>query len=337
LAIIRETELLTAVKRNPVRGLLIYGSDLALVTSLVDQVLKTLAAPEDVTRLSASTLRDDPARLDDVVRAQSFLGGRQAVLLEDVGDQHVKLLEPYVTGDVHGNFLLITASSLSKGSALRTACEAAQSFLVLPVYEDKPADILERVKRFLKDKNLQFVGEAEEIFMSLAGTDRTLALQEAAKLSLYCWGRADISEEDVAASCGDQAKFDVDGLIDAALSGDLPGADRILYAMDESDWGALLPLLGSHLARLGSLRGEADRLGSIEQALKVARPPIFFGRKNAFTVQLRTFDLEALVRAQIALDALVEQTRRLPRLSRELVSRFLLSLSVEARRSQRKS
>jgi DNA polymerase III subunit delta len=337
LAVIREADLGDILRRRSTaaRGLLVYGGDEARVSGVIDQSLKLLAKPEDVTRLQIASLRSDPALLDDALRSQSFLGGRQVVLVEDVTDQHFKLIEPVFQEELGGNFLVLSAGSLSKSSALRTACEASERFFVTPIYEDRPADILELVMKFLHQNKLSLDEEARERFMALCGTDRLLALNEAEKLVLYCNGQQSINVVDVAACCGDQASYGLDGLIDAALAGDSLAADRMLHVLDESEWRSLLPILSSHVARLSNLRGDADRLGGIDAAMRAARPPVFFGRKSAIVQQLKALDTEALIRAQVAVEHTVEQSRRLSDLAPEMISRLLMLLAAEVRRGLR--
>lgn len=337
MAVVREADVLNAVKRGGagLRGVLVYGGDEARVAAVAEQVVKFVAAPEDVTRLQAAALRSDPVLLDDALRAQSFLGGRQLVLVSDLADTQAKLIEPVLQTSVASNFLVLSCGNLGKSSALRTLCEAAESFLAVPIYEDKPADILDFVYRRLRTEGLSFSEEAADRFMALCGTDRLLALNEAEKLSLFSLGKTEISADDVLACCGDQASYGLDGVIDAALSGDSLAADRMMYALEESEWRSLLPILSAHVARLSALRNDADRLGGIEAAMRSARPPVFFGRKQAMSQQLRAFDSDALLKIQVAVEKVVEETRRFPALANGMVSRLFFLLGAQARRGLR--
>jgi len=255
--------------------------------------------------------------------------------VSEMGDLQAKVIEPILKTQGSFNFLVLSAGSLGKSSALRTLCEGAESFFAVAVYEDKPADILELVNRRLSTDGLRFDEDASERFMVLCGTDRALALNEAEKLTLYARGQSVISSDDVAACCGDQASYGLDGAIDAALGGDSLAADRMLHSLDESDWRSVLPILSAHVARLAVLRVDADRLGGIESAIRSARPPVFFGRKNAFSQQLKAFDSEGMLRIQSAVEKAVEDSRRLPSLANGIVSRLFFSLAAEARRGLR--
>ena len=337
MTVIREADLVDTLKRRSTsaNGLLVFGSEEARVSAVVEHSWKVLAKSEDLTRLQISAIRADPALLDDALRSQSFLGGRQVVLVEDVTDQHLKLIETHVSAVTGGNFLILSSGSLSKSSQLRSVCEASDRFFVTAIYEDRPADILDVVTRFLRGNELSFGEEAGERFMALCGTDRLLALNEAEKLLLYCHGQSVVSAEDVVACCGDQASYGLDGMIDAVFAGDSLAADRMLHSLDEGEWRSVLPLLSAHVARLAGLRLEADRLGGVDAALRAARPPVFFGRKSAFSQQLKALDVEALIRVQVAVEQTVEQSRRTADLAPEMISRLLMSLAAEARRGMR--
>ena len=337
MAVVREADLFTSLKRMlpGVVGLLVYGGDDARVSSLSEQSLKSIANSEDVTRLSVSALRSDPALLDDALRSQSFLGGKQVVVVDGVTDSFANLLETFLLVQSELNFLVLTAGSLSKSSALRRLCEAATNFLVVAVYEDRPSDVLDAVAGQLRRDGLIFGVDAAERFMALCGSNRQLALKETEKLVLYCAGQVEVSAHDVVASCGDQSSYGLDSLIDAALSGDSLAVDRMLHTLDDNDWRSVLPIVSNHVSRLTGLRVDVERLGGTEAAFRTAKPPVFFGRKAALSQQLRAFDVEALVRVQVAIEAAVEQTRHFSDLAPELVSRLLLSLAAEARRGLR--
>ncbi len=274
---IREAELPAALKRGgaALRGVLVYGGDEVRVAGVVEQVVKAIAAPEDVTRLTAAALRGDAALLDEALRSQSFLGGRQLVLVSEVTDVQAKLIEPALQIPGAPNFLVLAAgSSASPRRSAVSARKQATFSACRSTRTARPTFSISWLMR-LAAAGLRLSEEASERFMALCGTDRALALNEAEKLSLYALGQTEISEEDVIACCGDQASFGLDGAIDAMLGGDSLAADRMLHAFDDSDWKAVLPNPLSHVARLSNLRMEVDRQGGIEAALRTAKPPSF--------------------------------------------------------------
>ena len=145
MAALRESELAGFLKSKAetAAGLLVYGSDAAGVAAVVERIIRGMAAGGEVRRLQASELRADPALFDEAVRAMSLLGGRELIIVEDCDDSIVGSVS--ALGEVaQGNFALLVAGSLSKASKLRKFFEEAGNCFVLPVYEPKPADILQR-------------------------------------------------------------------------------------------------------------------------------------------------------------------------------------------------
>ncbi len=338
MAVVREAKLSDVLKQrsSSINGLLIYGGDPAQVAGVTESALKQLAKPEDIRRLSVAALREDPASLDDALRSLSFLGGREVILLEGLGDAQAKLVEPFVLATQPGNFLLLSAGSLSKTSVLRGSCELAERFFVVAVYEDAPSDVLAHVTTYLSGSSLTFAEGAAERFLMLCGTERSQALREAEKLALYCQGQDEISEVDVLASCGDQADFGIEAVIDQTLVGDSAAADRMYHALDEAAGKSLLPVMSAHVVRLCALRAEFDRTGNLELALRTARPPVFQGRKLLIKRQLEILNLDRLVALQLLVENAILQTRQNAQLAHATTSRLLLSLAAESRKALRK-
>ncbi|MCA0431938.1 MAG: hypothetical protein LCH46_01625 [Proteobacteria bacterium] len=335
MAALRESELAGFLKSKAetAAGLLVYGSDAAGVAAVVERIIRGMAAGGELRRFRASELRVDPALFDEAVRAMSLLGGRELIIVEDCDDSIVGSVS--ALGEVaQGNFALLVAGSLSKASKLRKFFEEAGNCFVLPVYEPKPADILQRVTALLAQDGLRLYPEAEQSFMGLCGNDAALAQREAEKLALYMLGGKDISAADVIACCGAQGSDDVDAVIGAALEGDFLAVDRALSGFGEGELRSLFPMMASHLARLQGVRADFDSSGSIEGALRNARPPVFFGIKDAVSRQVRRLSLEALMEIHGRCEEAVEMSRKMPELSMQIGERALFSIAQFARASR---
>ena len=122
------------------------------------------------------------------------------------------------------------------------------------------------------------------------GADRVSTRGEAEKLALYVGpgGRVDL---DAAMACvGDLAGLSLDDALFAATEGDVARADRALelaLAEGATPVGVLRAGL-MHLQRLHRVRLAVDEGLSAADAVKGARPPVFFRRVGAFS---RAFEL----------------------------------------------
>ena len=309
-------------------GILIHGADESAVAGLARLLIKQLVATPQ--RVDVAAAKASPGTFLDLFLSLSLLGDRQVLLVDGADDSCLKFLGPSLVFDQPANFVILLADSLSKLSKLRVACEEASRFVALALYEEDRGKLFERVSKYLASQGLVWADDAEALFFSIAGNDRMIVLQEAEKLAIYCSGQNEINEIDVSAVCGDTAEFNADQLIDAVLSGDLEATDRIITSLGSDTRNALI-LLQVHISKLQSLRVDMERGQTLDMAVKAAKPPIFFKRKDAFTSQLRRLKLTDLIDIQEAISAVTLQARKNAPLADALNNRALLSLARLAR------
>lgn len=331
---LKEQDLSKFLKSGAARsnGILFYGTDESAISASVGQVVRSWKDAEQPLRISASSLKDDGAALDDAFRALSLLGDRRLIIVDGVEEIHAKYLLPLI-GEVQVcNFLVLVAGSLNKSSKLREASSSSGLFESIGIYEETDEAFMIRIRNILAGHGLQFADSADDRFFALCGSDRSIAVNELEKLALYCWPEKLVTEQDVIASCGDQASFDADALIAAVMDGNLPVVDRVYESMRAGgEWRQALVLLQMHVARLQSLRAALDNGQTLENAFRSVKPPVFFNQQGALGRQARSLSLDVL----FAMDAAVQQatlaSRQQPDLAESLVSRTLLTLARQAR------
>jgi DNA polymerase III subunit delta len=339
MTVLREDGFDTFIKRHnaSMNGIHIHGADSSAVSNLGQKALRAVVGSGDTShalvRVDLSALKDSPGRLSDEFRSISLLGDRQILLLEGVDDTHLKVLSSILEETEIANFVILLSGALGKTSKLRLASEASIKFASVVIYEEDAATLAARIRKQLSSENLSWGSDSEELFFDLVGSDRSTTMQEANKLSLYCLGQTQVSEADVEAVCGDTAGFGTDQLIDAVMAGDLETADRMGSNLESDSAGTrgVLSVMLLHLTRLQALRMDMERGMNAELAVRNTKPAIFFKRRNAFTAQLRSFELQDLIEMQQAVSAAMFQTRKLPDLFEALTSRTLLSLARTAR------
>jgi DNA polymerase III subunit delta len=334
MAILRENEITDFLKRKAARfnGLLLYGNDEAAIETVVRQVRAIMGAGEEPLRLDASSLKQDPAALDDAFRSMSLLGDRRLIVVTGADENHVTHLQSVLTADRLGNFVLITASSLKKTSKLRSVAESNALFGVVAFYEEAGGALVQRVQTIAKQRGVTFTDDALEHFLDLVGSDRSMLVNEAEKLILFCHPETTIQRDDVDAICGDQATFESDALISAVLDGDMEVTDRMFSSMTLSgDSKAVLIMLQMHLARLENVSAAMARGSDFTSACRAARPPIFDKQQSAAQRHLRIFSGDDLGRAQTSVQSAMLQSRQMADLGDAITGRCLLSLARMAR------
>jgi DNA polymerase III subunit delta len=336
LTVLREDGFDQFLKRqiSTMNGILVHGADGAAVAALGRQIVRAISGSGgDAERFDASILKEGAGRIQDEFYSLSLLGDRRVLWIDGVTDSHLKTLSEIIASTHPANFVFLSSDSLAKTSKLRTACEEAAKFGALALYEEDIASVRTRLGSLISKAGLRWEDGAEDLFLEIVGTDRSVVSQEFEKLTLYCFDSAVISAVDILAVCGDTASSSSDNLIDSMLMGDLESVDR-MYGNLDSDTGGQKMILSSaisHLVRLQELRGIMDGGANADAAVRGARPQIFFKRQSTVISQLKKFDAPELISMQQSLAAATFQTRKNAYLADAVTSRALLSLARLAR------
>jgi DNA polymerase-3 subunit delta len=93
-------------------------------------------------------------------------------------------------------------------------------------------------------------------------------------------------------------------------------------------------MMAMHIARLQQLRIEIDAGKSPEEAVRAARPPIFFKKAGGVVRQLRLWDIDALVAAGASVAQATRASRSGSELDEAITGRTLLALARTARQTR---
>lgn len=338
MAVIR-AQGLDAFLRKPgaARILLIYGGDFGAVKELAKRAVTAFAGSLDdpfaVQRIEETAIAADPALLMDEYASQSMLGGKLTIWVTGSGDNLMKALTPVLETGLDGNMIVVEAGVLAKSSRLRNGLEGHAFAVVCPVYDPEARDLGELVDSMCAAAGLAIAPDARARLLDLIGADRALSRSEIDKLLLYSHRTGGITLEDVEAACGDASAVSQDDLTDAAFGGDIEAADGAYWTLvaEGNDPSRLLGALSIHAGVLQNLQAEVSRGMGADQAVKAAKPPVFFKRQRLVASQLRVWDFESLASVQASVSGAIKQSRQFAALAGPAGNRAVLSLARLAR------
>lgn len=324
-------------------AVLIYGPDVGLVRERAHALTVAVAGdagdPFRVAELTPSQLRDSPSLVSDEMAAMAFTGGRRAVRLRGAGNAEAKVcgavLEEGGSGD---SVLIVESGDQGPRDALRALFEKHDRAAALACYVDEGQTLDGLIRRILAGHGLEPEADAVALLADMLGADRALSRQELEKLALYKGrGNGPVSMNDVRACIGDDSPLVRDDVALAAGSGDQQALDRALarcFAAGDSPITILRTAL-RHFDRLHRLALKVQAGQSIEQAIKSARPPIFFKHQGIVRGQLQLWRPSGLAGA---LNLLMEaelgcKTTGNPDVA--ICGRALLRIANAARRERR--
>src|SRR5713101_3300093 len=117
---------------NPAQPIaLVFGPDAGLVSERVQAILRAtvedLSDPFRLVRLEGDELAADPARLLDEAGTIPLFGGKRAIWVKAGGRDFVRAVEMLIATSLADCRVVIEASDLRRGAALRTLCERARN------------------------------------------------------------------------------------------------------------------------------------------------------------------------------------------------------------------
>jgi len=316
--------------------ILVYGPNGGLVAERARSLARgAVDNPDDVfqlIRLDGDEIASDPRRLADEAGTVGLFGGRRSIWVRAGSRNLAPAVAPLLATPPIDCTIVIQAGDLAAKSPLRTAVEASRHGMALPCYADEPRDLAALLETTLRGNRLAIARDARDAMVGYLGADRALSLREIEKLALYAQGETSVTLDHVEAVMADASAIALDGVIDAAFSGqgrDLDVALRRIVA-EGDDPGMVAAAALRHACTLHKARLAMDRGASADTVAQAAR--IFFKRKASFTRQLQVWSAPAL---ETTIDILREaqaNTRKQARLAEAHLSRALLQIASRARR-----
>jgi len=284
------------------RVVLLYGEDHGMIRDRAAALVRAVAGSLDDPFLVAELGREDIRRLADEAATLALTGGRRVVRLRETTDAAAEQAGAILKGNAPA-LVVLEAPGLATRSRLRTLVEAAADGAAIACYPEEGRALADTIRTVLSEAGVDIDADALAWVSDQLGADRVSTRAEAEKLALYVGpgGRVDL---DAAMACvGDLAGLSLDDALFAATEGDVARADRALelaIAEGATPVGVLRAGL-MHLQRLHRVRLTMDDGQSAADAVRGARPPVFFRRVAAFTRAIGLWSSAALMAAMAGL------------------------------------
>ena len=319
---------------------LVFGPDAGLVRERVDALVR--ASVEDANdpfafvRIEGEELSANPARLVEEAHTVPLFGGRRAVLVKAGSRNIAGAVETVVAAPSNECRVIIEAGDLKKSSPLRALCEKAKVAAALPCYADGARDLERLIDEEMRSSNMTIAADARAALLALLGGDRLASRGEIRKLALYAQGRPAIELADVIAVVADASALALDGVVDAAFSGETRKVETEFgkARAGGSSPAAIISAAIRHVANLHKMRLTVDEGESADSAMRRGAPPVHFSRHDAVGAALRSWTPARLVRAMQQLAEASLEARRNAQLAEAIAQRTLLSIAVNARRRE---
>ncbi len=297
-----DTGRIAAFLRSPSAPLvLLHGPDAGLVAARGLELVRAVEGAASDPFRYAELANPEPEDLLAEALAGALTGGRRVVRVRDAREPLAKAVETLLKTPPEA-LVILEAGELTGKSRLRRLAETGTGMACLGCYPVEPARLPQMISARLRAEGVTITPEAAAwTAQNLSGEEGPLA-QAVELLVLYAGAEKTLSLEDARAVLADGGGTSATDAVDAALTGDLEGADRALaraYEEGVSPVGLIRALLGELMRlRLASAR-MAEGVPAVE-AMATLRPPVFFKRQSLVQKMLRLWPLAAVNEALAA-------------------------------------
>jgi len=281
-------------------GVLIYGPDTMRIALRRQEIIKALIGPQGeeemrLTRLPASELRKDPARVLDALKAVSFFPGPRVVFVEDATDTAapavLSALEDWQSEDAQ---LIVTAGQLKASSKLRKGFEAHKNAYAVGIYDDPPTR--DEIERILKDAGIALPDR--DIMSSLTDLARAMDpgdfRQTMEKLALYKLGdTSPVSPDDIDACAPASTEAVLDDILNIVAEAKAHEIGPLLRRL-QAQGANPVSLTIAAMRHFRTLHSAASDPGGAAQGISRARPPIFGPRRDRMLRQAQALGMHKL-------------------------------------------
>ena len=284
-----------AFSKNPIaemRVVLVHGRDSGLiherVRNLALSIVPDLQDPFQVSELTGSAIRSDPACLADEAAAQSLTGGRRVVLVrlgaEDISAALKQVLE---MANVDA-LVVLEGADLAPTSPVRKLLENHEHGASLACYEDDKATLESLVSEMSRAAGITFNRDASNYIIEHLGSDRLVSRREIEKLIIYAGAKSEVSLEDAIAVIDDNGALSIEEIIYAVGTGNRQALETGLHRATAEGISPIVLVRAAqrHFQRLHLAAAACGQGKKPHEAIKSLRPPVLFMFVERFQRQL---------------------------------------------------
>ncbi len=278
------------------RVVLLHGEDGGLIRERADRLTRLVAGAADDPFRVAELDGAEGDRLAEEAAALSLTGGRRVVRVRGAADSATDAVKAVLAGPGEA-LVVLEAPALSGRSRLRALIAAAPDGAAVGCYPEEGQALEATIRAGLAAFGIGAEPDAVAWLATQFGADRGGIRRDLEKLAAYAGAGGALDLEAARACVGDQAALSLDDALFAATAGDASTAVRALdkaLAEGATAVGVLRAAL-MHVQRLHRIRLGMASGWSAADAIRSARPPIFFRRVAAASRALELWPEDALL------------------------------------------
>ena len=323
----------------------LYGSNFGMVNLLYNKTIKLLniniSDPFNVSKIDGGEFKENPFILEDNINTLSIFAEKKYILLDLLHITINKSIENIILDAVIKEdlnyILIIKAGNVSSQNKLIKHFEKSTTSILTVCYEENSDKIKSTISNlFLKHKvffSNEFISHLSSKFSSNSLSNK----MEIEKLDTFLTNNNNISENLLIELITSSEDMNLSKIVNLCLNGQTKESLFYLEKIYEKSNSniILIRLFGKQFKTIEKILILNQNGSSFSVAIDILKPPIFFKDKTFFLHQCKLWSFKKINLIQKRLIDLELKTKIGTYPEKTLISQFILSVSLLARKKAR--
>ncbi len=322
----------------------LYGSNFGLVDLLYNKCIKLLdiniTDPFNVSKIDGSEFKENPFILEDSINTLSIFSEKKFILLDLLHLTINKKIESIILDAVRKEdfnyILLIKAGNVSSQNKLVKHFEKLSNSSSTACYEENSSKIKNDISNLFFKHKVYFSNNFVSYLSSKFSSDSLSNKMELEKLDNFLTNNKNVSENSLAKFITSNEDINLSQIVNTCTNGKTAESlfylDKI-YEKSSSNI-ILIRIFGKHFKTIEKILLLSRHGMSISSAIDSFKPPIFFKDKPLFLYQCNLWSFKKINLIQKRLINLELKTKIGIYPEKTLLSQFVLSVSVLAKKAK---
>ena len=281
------------------RFYLFYGDNEGLKEEIIEKLFERNYLNK-IYRYEEKEILEKKNDFFNSVLTKSFFDNEKLIIISRATDKIKEIIEEIIEKDPQDIQFILNSKNLEKKSILRKFFEKDKTIVCVPFYEDNNQTLNSVISQFFRNKKIPISQQLVNILIERSRGDRKNLNNELQKIANFSLNKKNINIQDILKLTNLADNYGASDLIDHCLAKNTRKTATILNENNYSDEDNIIIIrtLLSKLKRLAKLYELVDEKNSMENAIALFRPPIFWKDKPLVIQQIKSWgknELENLI------------------------------------------
>ena len=286
---------LTKIKLNNYKFYLFYGNN----EGLKEEHIKNLFEKnyqDNIHRYEEKEILDNINIFFNSVLTKSFFDNKKLIIVNRATDKIRIVIEDLMEKNPEDIQIILNSKNLEKKSTLRKFFEKEKSIVCIPFYEDNNQTLNSIISLFFRNKKIPISQQLINVLVERSRGDRKNLNNELEKIENFSLNKKNLNIEEIIKLTNLADNYSASELVDHSLGKNTRKTVTILSENNYSDEDNIIIIrtLLAKLKRLVKIYELVDEKNSIDQAISMCKPPIFWKDKPLVTQQILSWNKNLL-------------------------------------------